>query len=156
MINKSLWVVLLLGITSTTAEAEVVLDSIENIVAAMETCVEIVTELDLAAGDPDIGTQWTRIGSFSGTLQPSPQDLTTLFANINAKAENGYCDLVFGTEANAQSSYDIFIANREIETFEDHDGICHNDNFLAVRLDNEKKYITIHNSPKYTTDPCAD
>ena len=156
MIQKSLTATLFLGFLSTTAHAKVVLDSVENVIAAMETCVEIVTKFDLAAGDPDIGTQWTRIGSFSGTLQSSPQDLTTLFANVNAQAENAYCDLVFGKEADAQTSYDLFIADREILTFEELEGVCHNSNFLAGRLDNAKNYITIHNSPKYTADPCAN
>jgi hypothetical protein len=141
------------------------LDTAENIAAAIQACVVITSANDYNADGQSVDIAWTkateRVSSFG--LQDDP---TTLTANVwsSETSHNSFCDFVFDDADLTQAAYDMFMQDNVAVFFDDQNGICFDNTFIAVEASgpdgpmaqamNAQGHISVYNTPQYGDDPC--
>lgn len=148
------------------AAAQAAPETPEEVVAIMNACAIFTAAHDYDAEGQDIEVPWLRIGSFSAGLGDQKSAIL-VGAQVRGSGTDGnsYCDFVFQEEGVAQIAYDLFMVDRMPITFDEKEGICVDNTFVVVDVTgpdgasasamNAQGFVTVHNPPKYSGDPCA-
>lgn len=150
---------------ATSAAAQDAPETLDEVVAVMQACLVMTAAHDYDAEGQGMVVPWLRIGSFSAGLGDQ-KSAVLVGAQVRGSGASGnsYCDFVFQDAALGQEAFDIVMADRATFDFEEYQGFCVNDAFIATHFIADGAYtdvlteggtLSIYNPPKFNGDPCA-